>query len=245
VVEDSVIAAETQDATATVLAIRPSESGTSRVESGGGDDDEAAPAEDGKPQESNFGLGIEERLRQLDLYQKTKEPDPDSPSSQGKPREAPRDWAVALDAFWQAMDEGWLAESDHAACPDGSAPAVPIGGEAALVHVATAVPSRTTRHTVASPKEFAPPAFDPGQAADALLLRRLDGTVGVSEASQKPPSRIPGFCDASLIPTPPAGPWLSLDCGRAWEDALLAAMAVAGLARTTERRRCQSEERGV
>src|SRR5207249_2253511 len=59
---------------------------------------------------SNFGLGIEEMLRRLDLKGATNEREPNSPTTREAAPQVTRDGVLALAAFWQAVAEGWMPE---------------------------------------------------------------------------------------------------------------------------------------
>jgi hypothetical protein len=95
----------------------------------GADDDkeEQAPDDTATP-ESNFGLGIEEKLRQLKPQKK--EDQPDGPSSQRSPLEFLPGEALA--DFWQEADADWLTEVPLDSWPEaGEAPFLPATSGAA------------------------------------------------------------------------------------------------------------------
>jgi uncharacterized repeat protein (TIGR01451 family) len=89
------------------------------------DTDEQPDATAGQPNtpESNFGLGIEEKLRQLELRKKG-EDKPDGPSS----RRAPGEWPAGRDVavFWQEGDADWLSDMPLDTYPERDQPALPL-----------------------------------------------------------------------------------------------------------------------
>ncbi len=69
-------------------------------------DDATEQSADQNAPESDFGLGVEEMLRQLDLRPRPDRRGPDDPFSRLVPRPEPRDMLLALAALWQAKGEG-------------------------------------------------------------------------------------------------------------------------------------------
>jgi hypothetical protein len=176
---------------------------------GATDDTDEQP--DATAPESNFGLGIEEKLRQLEL-QKKGDGKPDGPSSRRAPGDGLSDEALAV--FWPEGDVDWLPDLPVAPGPEGD--------EAAILLAATPRP--------VGGKELPPLADD----ADAVgwpsvpdeVVEAVRQTVGLSRPDQEQPAR-----DANPVPVEVRLP-LPQEGGE--PGALF--LAVAGLACWVEKR---------
>jgi hypothetical protein len=116
--EDGVVAANTGSQVAAGVGESNTGTGPAVPIQGASDDtDDQTDATAGQPAtpESNFGLGIEEKLRQLELRKKDDGSKPDGPSS----RRGLGEWLPGQDVavFWQEADADWLSDMPLEAWP--------------------------------------------------------------------------------------------------------------------------------
>jgi hypothetical protein len=128
--------------------------------------DRGAWHDDAAGTESNFGLGIEQKLRQLDLYQKPRERQLDNSLSRATPDGSPRDGALALAVSWQQTTEGARPESRPA-------PNSEVSGQALAVAILELAPN------VIGTEQ--PPTSDAelGPRDDANPACAVDGAAGI------------------------------------------------------------------
>src|SRR5262249_51016264 len=103
----SVLFSGTADLAASLPAV-----GEGTAPSAPGPHSDAEPPAPPDAQESNFGLGIEDTLRRLDLHRRMDEREDEDGSSKSAPRDKPDDAALAVKTFWHAVGEGLPLELD-------------------------------------------------------------------------------------------------------------------------------------
>jgi hypothetical protein len=123
--------------------------------------------DDGAGSESNFGLGIDQMFRQLDLYQRPRERQLDSTLSRATLDGTRRDEALALADPWPREPEGERAESTVA---QGSEPSGPAPSLAMLELLPNAIGTAQspTSNAELGPRDDATPACPVDPAPGAL-----------------------------------------------------------------------------
>jgi hypothetical protein len=174
----------------------------------GAADDATEHAADRNVQESDFGLGIEEMLRQLDLYQRPDERGPDDLFSRWVPGQGPSDAVLALAGFWLGTEEGCLPEDHPPPGPPAaeSAPPARVGGTGA------GLPAGAFDDPSWLPQTVAAVTVGPAHTAASAAWGALGEVAS------------PKSC-----PCHGAGPVLGPDGAPRREQALLVALAAGGL----------------